>query len=223
MAREHQQTRAMVEAYDEEAKATGWLGPEVAFSLASEYIQPGQSILDIGIGAGLCSIPFRKAGLKVYGMDVSQEMLDACRSKGFTDLTCHDLTKRPYPYASKSLDHAVCLGVLQFFSDLSPVFGETARILRQGGLFVFAVLDRAEDEALELVVPAEHTKLDVPVTMYRHGARQLDTWTTGNGFVLLRSLAFTVFMDREKTRRLQARAYLGRQKGSIEQGLRGDA
>jgi predicted TPR repeat methyltransferase len=223
MAREHQQTRAMVEAYDEEAKATGWLGPEVAFSLASEYIQPGQSILDIGIGTGLCSIPFRKAGLKVYGMDVSQEMLDACRSKGFTDLTCHDLTKRPYPYPSKSLDHAVCLGVLQFFSDLSPVFGETARILRQGGLFVFAVLDRAEDEALELVVPAEHTKLGVPVTMYRHGARQLDTWTTGNGFVLLRSLAFTVFMDREKTRRLQTRAYLVRQKGGIEQGLRGDA
>ena len=217
MAREHRQTRAMVETYDEEAEATEWLGPQLAFSLASEFIRPGQSILDIGIGTSLCSIPFRKAGLKVYGMDISQQMLDACRSKGFTDLACHDLTRRPYPYASKSLDHAVCLGVLQFFSDLSAVFGETARVLRQGGLFVFSVLDREEDEALELVVPDGHANPAVSVTMYRHGARRLYKWTTENGLVPLRNVAFTIFMDREKIRCLQARAYLVRRDEDIEQ------
>jgi hypothetical protein len=39
----------------------------------------------------------------------------------------------------------------------------------------------------------------------------------------LRSLAFTVFMDREKTRSLQARAHLVRKREGIEQGLGGDA
>ncbi len=220
MACQHQPTPAMVAAYDEEAKATGWLGPKLAFSLAAEYIQPGQSILDIGIGTGLGSIPFREAGLTVHGMDVSEEMLDGCRSKGFTNLTCHDLTRRPYPYASESLDHAICLGVLQFFVDLSPVFGETARILRHGGVFIFVVLDRTEGEALEVVVPAEPAKPGVLVTMYRHGARQLAPWIVGNGFVMWRSLAFPVFMDREKTQCLQARAYLVRRKGGIEQSCR---
>jgi predicted TPR repeat methyltransferase len=223
MVPQDEQTRAMVEAYDEEARATGWLGPEVAFGLACECIQPGQSILDIGIGTGLGSIPFRKAGLKVYGMDVSQEMLNACRRKGFTDLARHDLTKRPYPYDSESLDHVVCVGVLQLFSDLSPVFGECGRILRRGGLFVFVVGDRTENEALEVVVAAEHTTLGVPVTMYRHSARQISTWTTGNGFTALRSLAFTVHMDRERTRNLQARAHLVRKREGVEQSLGGAA
>ena len=52
------QTRTIVEAYDEEAEATGWFGPEVAFGLIYKYIQPGQSILDIGIGTGLGSVLF---------------------------------------------------------------------------------------------------------------------------------------------------------------------
>jgi predicted TPR repeat methyltransferase len=223
MLQKDDNTRAMIEAYDEEARATGWLGPEVAFGLAYEYVQPGQSILDIGIGTGLGSIPFRKAGLKVYGMDISQEMLDACRSKGFTDLARHDLTKRPYPYASESLDHVVCVGVLQFFSDLSPVFGESARILHKGGLFVFVVGDRTENEALEVVVGSEHTKLGVPVTMYRHSTRQINTWINGNGFVLLRSFAFTVYMDRDKTHSLPACAYLVRKREGIEKRVGGDA
>jgi predicted TPR repeat methyltransferase len=71
-------------------------------------------------------------------------MLEACRSKGFMALQLHDLSKPPYPYDSESMDHAVCAGVLNFFSNLSPVFEETARILRKGGLFTFVVGDRAE-------------------------------------------------------------------------------
>jgi hypothetical protein len=43
------------EAYDDEAEATGWFGPEVAFGLMYKYIQPGQPVLDIGIGTDLGS------------------------------------------------------------------------------------------------------------------------------------------------------------------------
>ena len=69
-------------AYDKEAEASGWYGPEVAFGLAFKYVLPGQSILDIGIGTGLGSVLFRKAGLDVHGMDISSKMLDVSRSKG---------------------------------------------------------------------------------------------------------------------------------------------
>ena len=223
MVRQKGQTRTIVEAYDEEAEATGWFGPEVAFGLIYKYIQPGQAILDIGIGTGLGSVLFRKAGLKVYGMDVSQDMLDACRIKGFTNLTRHDLSEPPYPYASESLDYAVCVGVLNFFSDLSPVFIETARILHTGGMFVFVTGDRTEDEAMEAVVGAEHTKSGEPVTMYRHSTQQISRWVNGFGFTLLRSLAFIVYMDREKRRSLQAKSYLVKKTAGIEQASAPDA
>jgi 2-polyprenyl-3-methyl-5-hydroxy-6-metoxy-1,4-benzoquinol methylase len=83
-----QQVRATTKAYDDEAEATGCHGPEVAFGLTYPYVQQGRSILDIGIGTGLGSVLYRKAGLKVYGMDASQEMLDACRSKGAPTWSC---------------------------------------------------------------------------------------------------------------------------------------
>ncbi len=208
MPSDDEQIREMAEAYDKEAEATGWLGPELAFSMVYEHIRPGQPILDIGIGTGLASVLFRKAGLRVYGMDISENMLKACRMKGFADLTRHDLSTTPYPYASESFDHAVCLGVLNFFSDLSPVFAETARLLRTRGTFVFEVGDRTEDEDFEFVVGPEHTGTGEPVTMYRHSSRQIDAWTDGFGFILLRSLPFTVFMDRTKRDSLRAKCYL---------------
>ena len=210
------QIDAIVSAYDDEAEATGWYGPEVAFGLTYAHVQPGQSMLDIGIGTGLGSILFRKAGLEIHGMDVSPQMLDACRSKGFSSLHLHDLEKTPYPFDSESMDHAVCSGVLNFFSDLSPVFQEAGRILRNGGLFVFVVGDRAENEAHAIEVGAEHTKSEKTVTMYMHSAKQIAEWMERYGFELLRNLSFTVFMDRERTKSMPAKTYLARKAIGIE-------
>jgi SAM-dependent methyltransferase len=217
MTHDDEQARAIADAYDEEAEATGWYGPEVAFGLAFKYLRPGQSILDLGIGTGLAAVLFRQAGLRVYGMDLAPEMLAACRGKGFTDLVLHDLTVPPYPFPAASLDHAVCVGTLNFIRDLTPAFQETARILRDGGVFVFAVGDRDEDEPAELEVGPEHTGTGSPVTMYRHSGRHVEAWLADNGFTLLRTLAFAVPIDREKTSSQAARAYLAR-KGADARG-----
>lgn len=197
-------------AYDKEAEASGWYGPEVAFGLAFKYVLPGQSILDIGIGTGLGSVLFRKAGLDVHGMDISSQMLDVSRSKGFVSLQPHDLRKLPYPYESESMHHAICTGVFNFISDLSPVFEETARILRKEGLFAFVYGDITENEAHEVEVRAQHTKSEEMVTMYLHSHKQIDTLMKRFGFGLVRSLSFTVFMDRERTKSVLAKAYLAR-------------
>jgi ubiquinone/menaquinone biosynthesis C-methylase UbiE len=217
------QDNASVAAYDEEAEASGWFGPEVVFGLAYKHVQPGQSILDIGIGTGLGSVLFRKAGLRVHGMDISPKMLDACRSKGFTALQLHDLTSPPYPYDSASMDHAVCAGVMNFFSDLSTVFGEAARILRRDGLFGFVVVDSVEGDTHEIKVGPEHTKSEKTVMIYRHSPRQVYAWLEKYGFELVRTLAFTVFMDQERTRSIPAKAYLARKLRRTEPSLRGNA
>ena len=141
------------EDYDHIAELTGWLGPEIAFGLMYKFIHPGETILDIGIGTGLSSILFHKAGLRVYGMDTSEEMLTKCGSKCFTaGLTQHDLTSLPYPYSDKSMDHAVCIGVLNFFEDLNPVFQETGRLLKDNGLFAFVAAIRNSGEEIKFVV-----------------------------------------------------------------------
>jgi ubiquinone/menaquinone biosynthesis C-methylase UbiE len=210
------QIEAIVRAYDDEAEATGWYGPEVAFGLTYAHVQPGQSMLDIGIGTGLGSILFRKAGLEIHGMDISPQMLDACRSKSFSSLHLHNLEKVPYPFDSESMDHALCSGVLNFFSDLSPVFQETGRILRKGGLFVFVVGDRVENEAHAIEVRAEPTKSEKTVTMYMHSAKEIGFWMANYDFEPLRNLPFTVFMDRERTKSMPAKTYLARKTIGLE-------
>ena len=206
----------MISAYDEEAEATGWYGPEVVFGLTYAHVQPGQSMLDIGIGTGLGSILFLKAGLEIHGMDISPQMLDECRNKGFLSLHLHDLCKTPYPFDSESIDHAVCTGVFNFFNDLSPVFQEATRILRKGGLFAFVVGDRSENETHSIEVGAEHTKSEKTVTMYLHSAKQIVELMARYSFDPMRDLSFTVFMDRERTKSMRARSYLARKRTGIE-------
>ena len=209
MTSDDHQNEFSAEAYDAEAVATGWLGPEIVFGLAYRHVQPGQTILDIGIGTGLGSILFHRAGLQVYGLDQSPQMLAAARAKGFAaDLLQHDLTRRPYPYADRSLDHAVCTGVMNFFADLGMVFTDVARILRRGGVFVFVVGDRREGDPPAFTVGPEHTKTDADMTMYRHATEQIAGWAGAAGFAVSASLEFMAYMDHEKQKKIPSRAYL---------------
>ena len=81
--------------YDAQVDAYECYVADLLFGLAYEYIEPGQRLLDIGIGSGLSAWPFAKAGLEISGMDFSPVMLDICKSKGLAkDLTLHDLDPR---------------------------------------------------------------------------------------------------------------------------------
>ncbi len=70
-----------VQQYDMKSQKANWLDPEIVFGLAYQDTAPGETILDVGIGTGLASVLFHKAGLRVKGMDFSSEMLEVCRKK----------------------------------------------------------------------------------------------------------------------------------------------
>lgn len=198
-------------AYDRKAEEYNWRGPEVAFGLSYEFINPGECVLDIGIGTGLGSILFHESGLRVFGMDKSAEMLEACRQKGFAaNLKKHDLTIEPYPYDTASLDHAICIGVLDLIKDLRLIYKEVSRILRNKGIFVFTVADRDPGEGPEYTAGPQSTLSGSIVTMYRRSADEVNDLLKNNDFVSLRSVEFFAYMDPEKTVPLRFKAYVAR-------------
>src|SRR5512146_574871 len=134
---------ASADGYDEQAKQTNWLGPDVVFGLTYEFIHSGESLLDVGIGSGLSSIPFHKAGLRIFGLDASSEVLRVCAAKSFAeDLKLHDLRELPLPYASGSFRHLISVAVLNSFRDLGPLMREFARIMDGQGILAFTVEDQ---------------------------------------------------------------------------------
>jgi len=187
--------------YDRLAREYRWLAPEALFGLCFEYVQPGERLLAIGIGTGLCAAPFAKAGLQVFGLDASPEMLNVCRSKGIAaDLKQFDICTRPWPYPDGYFDHMIACGMLHFLDDLAPVFQETARVVRMGGLYAFTTkAPRPEHE------PGAHsskysTEVISGVPIFSHRKAYLEALMTNFGFELLKDLEFWVGVDRTERR-----------------------
>jgi len=180
------------ETYERQAEEMAWHGHEILFGLMYEYIQSGESLLDIGIGTGLSSLLFHKAGLKISGFDSSPDMLEECRKKKFSGtLIRHDLLKAPYPFPGTSFDNIISLAVLNFFSDLSAVFREAARIIKANGIFAFSIEEKKEkqDDRYSIHI-GEGTEQEYDVLMYRHGDAKIRDRLGKEGFTVLKEYEF---------------------------------
>ena len=184
------------DVYDAQAAEYDWLVHEVFLGLTFEHVKPGQSLLDIGIGTGLSSILFHKAGLRVYGLDGSGAMLKVCESKGFASgLKQHDLRQLPLPYKDDSFDHAISIAVFNFIGDLEKIFEEVARIVRRGGIFGFMVFEQKPQCSDGWVSYkgddiSEKTDEESGVKVFRHSENYISRLLRGNGFTLLRNHRF---------------------------------
>ena len=203
------------EGYDEQARNTEWFGSEVVFGLAYEFVLPGEALLDLGIGSGLSSLPFHKAGLRIYGLDGSDEILKVCAEKGFAaELKQHDLRALPLPYADHFFDHVISVAVLNSFKDLGPLFKEVGRIMNGPGIFAFTVEDQEpgqeESYPINRVEVSEKARPESAVTLFRHPASLTIKLLEENGFTTLKVLKFRAFDYPAEEREVYFKAYVAR-------------
>jgi SAM-dependent methyltransferase len=166
------------EQYDEQARQFESYGHDVLFGMSYEYVRAGERLLDLGIGTGLSSAPFARAGLEVYGLDGSPEMLRVCESKGFArELRLFDLRKAPLPYPDGFFSHVICCGVFHFLEDLAPIMAEVSRVMGKHGIFGFTVAVPPERSAPPGAGGSEgRLRMDTPwgVAIWAHGAGYLE-------------------------------------------------
>jgi predicted TPR repeat methyltransferase len=205
--------------YESQVAETAWHGHEIMFGLMFEYIKPNDSLLDIGIGTGLSSILFHKAGLQVSGFDNSAEMLEGCKSKGFTGkVVLHDLQNVPYPFSSNSIHHIVSLGVLNFYSDLVSVFQEVGRIIKIGGVFGIAVEDKKPGQERHYTIRVdsgtEGDKQPFHVSMYRHTDEYIRAQLKKTEIFVLKDHEFLADEYPEQDIKVYLKIYIGRKQSS---------
>lgn len=103
-------------------------------------LQPGQTVLDLGSGAGLdCFFAAQKVGPsgRVIGVDMTSEMLERARSSAARlNLTNVDFRQgliEDLPVDSSTVDVIISNCVINLSPDKSKVFAEAFRVLKPGG------------------------------------------------------------------------------------------
>lgn len=108
--------------------------------LAFAHVQPGQTVLDLGSGAGIdCFIAAQKVGPtgRVIGLDMTPAMLEAARRNalqgGYTNVEFRQGEAEDMPVESNSVDWVISNCVINLSPDKPRVFREIFRVLKPGG------------------------------------------------------------------------------------------
>ena len=108
--------------------------------LALGKIKPGETVLDLGSGAGFdCFIASRKVGIKgkVIGVDMTEEMIEKARKNAikhnFKNVEFKQGEIESLPIETNSIDVVISNCVINLSPDKLQVFKEAFRVLKKNG------------------------------------------------------------------------------------------
>jgi SAM-dependent methyltransferase len=108
---------------------------------ADADLQPGQTVLDLGSGAGIdCFLAARRVGSQghVIGVDMTDAMLERARANardgGFANVEFRKGEIEKLPVESGMVDRIISNCVINLAPDKRPVFSEAYRVLKPGGV-----------------------------------------------------------------------------------------
>ena len=103
-----------------------------------ELIPNFETGIEIGIGSGIFAVPL---AIKT-GVEISDAMAKEARKKG---IEVYKGEAEDLPINDKSFDFALMVTVDCFLNDVEKAFTQVHRILKEGGIFVIAFLDRVTE------------------------------------------------------------------------------
>lgn len=133
---------ALLEKLPDEV-AAAYCGVGNPFGLGA--VEPGQSVLDVGCGAGVDTI---LAGMmagpsgRAVGVDVVPAMLDRARRNLATTDCCNvcfeEMSAEVLPFPERSFDVVISNGAFNLVPDKPRALAEVLRVLKPGGRFQLA-------------------------------------------------------------------------------------
>jgi ubiquinone/menaquinone biosynthesis C-methylase UbiE len=110
---------------------------------------PTDAVLEIAAGTGVVTRRLAEAlpaSVSIVATDLNQAMLDeAARVGTKRPVEWHQADAMRLPFPDENFDAVLCQFGAMFFPDRAKAYAEARRVLRKGGLFLFNVWDRLED------------------------------------------------------------------------------
>ena len=154
---------------------------DLADRLAS---RPVSSVLEIAAGTGVASrrlASVLREDVSIVATDLNQPMLDHAAAIGTArPVEWRQADAMELPFPDGTFDAVVCQFGVMFFPDKRKAFSEARRVLRSGGVLVFTVWDRIEENdfadtvttALAAMFPADPPRF---LARTPHGYHHLPT------------------------------------------------
>jgi SAM-dependent methyltransferase len=114
------------------------------------------SVLEVAAGTGVVTRALAAAlppTVSIVATDLNPAMLEVAARRGITrPVRWQPADAMQLPFADASFDAVVCQFGVMFFPDKPGAFAEARRVLKPGGVFLFNVWDRIEDNEFADVV-----------------------------------------------------------------------
>jgi SAM-dependent methyltransferase len=176
-------------------------------------------VLEIAAGTGVVTRKLASLlpeNVPIVATDLNQPMLDLAASVGTTrpvEWRQADAMQLPFPDAS--FDAVVCQFGVMFFPEKARAFSEARRVLRRGGVFIFNVWDRIEENefadtvtmALKTVFPLDPPRFMARIPHGYHDASAIARDLANGGFSASPEVTTVAARSRASSARVAAIAY----------------
>ncbi|MDP8237292.1 MAG: class I SAM-dependent methyltransferase [Candidatus Erginobacter occultus] len=105
--------------------------------LSPDFPPPGGAVLDCGCGPGLLLDCLARRGFRVYGIDISMEMLKAARDEAAPAGLIAG-SAETMGWRASSFDAVICKGSLHHLESPPRALAEIRRVLKPGGILVLS-------------------------------------------------------------------------------------
>jgi 2-polyprenyl-6-hydroxyphenyl methylase/3-demethylubiquinone-9 3-methyltransferase len=130
----------------------------------------GLRLLDIGCGAGLMAEPMARLGFEVVGIDAAAEPVEVARAHalaGGLRIDYRVATAESLAAAGERFDAVLALEVIEHVADLGLFLAAAASLVRPGGGFAAATINRTAKSFLFAIAGAEYLLRWLPVGTHR--------------------------------------------------------
>jgi SAM-dependent methyltransferase len=181
--------------------------------------RPLTSVLEIAAGTGVVTRALASVLSKdvaIVATDLNQPMLDQAAALGTKrPVDWHQADATQLPFGDGAFDAVVCQFGVMFFPDKAKAYSEARRVLRPGGVFIFNVWDRIEENefadtvttALESVFPNDPPRFMARTPHGYHDRSIIERDLANGGFTAPPQIITVAARSRATSARVPAVAY----------------